>query len=113
MYWTTGIVTAFGVLLILGGSIGYVQKQSLISLLSGALSGTVLLVTAYAIHRGTHRAHYLALLLAMLFTLFFHLRYVWTAALFPNGVMALISCLVTVALLILRPSYRSGPTPRE
>lgn len=112
MYWTTGIVAAFGALLILGGSIGYVQKQSLISLLSGILAGTVLLVTAYAIHKGTHRAHYLALLLAMLFTLFFHLRYVWTAALFPNGAMALISCMVTVALLILRPSYRNGPPPK-
>lgn len=105
MKWTKWIVAVFGALLIIGGCIGYVQKQSLISLLSGALFGTVLLVTAFAIHKGTHKAHYVALLLAMAFTLFFHLRYIWTAVFFPSGAMALLSCLVTVALLILRPAY--------
>lgn len=107
MSWTTWIVAAFGAFMILGGSIGYIQKQSLISLFSGALFGTVLLATAYAIYRGAYKAHYLALLLAMGFTLFFHLRYIWTSAFFPNGIMALISCLVTVALLILRPTNKS------
>lgn len=106
MSWTTWIVAAFGAFMILGGSIGYIQKQSLISLFSGALFGTILLAMAYAIYRGAYKAHYLALLLAMALTLFFHLRYVWSAAFFPNGIMALISCLVSVALLILRPAHQ-------
>ena len=107
MRLTTWIVAAYGVLLILGGLFGYASKQSLMSLVSGSAFGVVLLLTAFAMHRDTYRAHYLALLLAMLFTLFFQLRYMWTANFFPNAIMALISCLVSVALLILRPTHRS------
>lgn len=101
--WTIAI---FGIIVIVGGLIGYVQAHSLISLLSGLFFGIALLGSAYAISKGYNRAHYIAVLLALLLTAFFHYRYVKTGVFFPSAFMAILSALVTVWLLISRPRRR-------
>lgn len=97
------VIAIFGAVVILGGVIGYLQAQSLISLFAGTFFGIALLSSALAIMKGVNVAHYIALLIAVLLTAFFHWRYLRTGAFLPGGLMAIVSCLVSVWLLILRP----------
>ena len=99
------IIAVFGAIVLLGGIIGYVQAKSLASLFSGTILGVALLSSAIALLKNVNTAHYVAMLIAALLTIFFHYRYLETGAVVP-ALMAVTSCLVTVALLILRPKRR-------
>lgn len=97
------IIAIFGAIVMLGGAIGYFQAQSLISLVVGSFFGIALLMSAFALMNGINTAHYVALLLAVLLTLFFHYRFLQTGAFMPAGMLAMLSCIVSVCLLVLRP----------
>lgn len=101
------LIAAFGVVIMAGGIVGYLQSQSLISLITGSLFGLALLASAFAITRGVRVAHYVALLLAATLTAFFHWRFVKTEVFLPSGLLAIISCFVSVALLVFRPRKKA------
>ncbi len=96
----------YGVLVLVGGVIGYQKVQSLPSLISGLVFGIALLTAAFGTWRGFISAHYTAIALTIVLTLFFHYRFVVTQTFMPAGMMAIVSILALIGMFIWRPVSR-------
>ncbi len=101
---TATIVFVYGLLIILGGIIGYVKGGSHFSVISGSLFGIALLVCAYLISKKHLVAQYVALGLTFLLDGIFTYRFAKTLSFFPAGFLSLISLaiLIVIALKIRR-----------
>ncbi len=97
----TGIfVLLYGVLVILGGVIGFLKANSLVSLLMGVSFGIVVAVSGYFILQGKTRALYWAFGFSLILLAVFLLRYWQTHAMMPSGMMAILSFIVCVMLFL-------------
>lgn len=85
---------AYGILAIIGGIIGYIQAQSQISLVSGVISGLLLLVAAYFQIQGQAWALIVAVLVTGILVIFFALRFAKTRKFMPGGLMVILGMLV-------------------
>lgn len=101
---TATIVFAFGLLIALGGIMGFVKSGSQASLVSGSVFGLALMVSAHFISRGKIGAQYIALGLTFLLDALFTYRYAKSLHFFPAGFLSLASLavLIVVALKIRR-----------
>lgn len=101
---TATIVFVYGLLIILGGIMGYVKGCSSMSLVSGASFGTGLLLSAYFISKGKIAAQYFALLMTFLLDGIFTYRFAKTLHFIPAGFLSLFSLavLIVIALKIRR-----------
>lgn len=101
---TATIVFVYGLLIALGGLMGYLKGGSHMSLISGASFGAALLICAYFISKGKIAAQYLALLLTFLLDGLFTYRFAKTLHFFPTGFLSLFSLaiLIVIALKIRR-----------
>jgi uncharacterized membrane protein (UPF0136 family) len=101
---TATIVFVFGLLIALGGVMGYVKGGSQASLISGIVFGPALVISAYFISKGKIAAQYAALVLTFLLDSIFTYRFAKTLSFFPAGFLSLASLavLIVVALKIRR-----------
>lgn len=101
---TATIVFVFGLLIALGGIMGFVKSGSQASLISGSVFGLALIVSAYFISRGKIAAQYIALGLTFILDALFTYRYAKSLHFFPAGFLSLASLavLIVVALKIRR-----------
>ncbi len=101
---TATIVFVFGLLIALGGIMGFVKSGSQASLVSGSVFGLALIVSAYFISQGKIAAQYIALSLTFLLDALFTYRYAKSLHFFPAGFLSLASLavLIVVALKIRR-----------
>jgi uncharacterized membrane protein (UPF0136 family) len=101
---TATIVFVFGLLITLGGLMGYVKSGSQASLISGSLFGIILIGCAYFISKGKIAAQYIALASTFLLDGIFTYRFAKTLHFFPAGFLSLASLavLIVVALKIRR-----------
>ena len=101
---TATIVFVYGLLIFIGGLIGYIKGSSHASLISGSVFGAALLLSAYLISKGKLMAQYFALGLTFLLDALFTYRYAKTLNFFPAGFLSLLSLavLIVVALKIRR-----------
>ncbi len=101
---TATIVFIFGLLIALGGLMGYVKSGSQASLISGSLFGIILIGCAYFISKGKIAAQYTALASTFLLDGIFTYRFAKTLHFFPAGFLSLASLavLIVVALKIRR-----------
>ena len=81
---------AYGVLAFLGGIIGYIQAKSLVSLLSGSISGLLLILAAYFQLQGQTWGSILALIVTAVLVIVFAVRLVKTRKFMPAGLMAIL-----------------------
>ena len=90
-----GIVAAFayGILAIAGGVIGYIQATSRVSLLSGSISGLLLILAAYFQLQGQTWGSILAVLVTAVLVVFFAFRMVKTRKFMPAGLMTILGIL--------------------
>lgn len=98
----TILLIGYGILLLIGGLIGYLKAHSWPSLLMGGLSGGLALLCAYTLQRGVALAETASKLLSGCLMLFFSYRFLLTFKFFPSGLMAIISLLVLSALLFCK-----------
>jgi uncharacterized membrane protein (UPF0136 family) len=78
------IATAFyGLISIVGGVIGYWKSQSKISLISGIISGLLLLILARMIYLGNQSANFIAAIIVSLLIIVFISRWLKTKKLIP------------------------------
>jgi len=94
----TLIVTAYAVLVSLGGVLGFVKAKSLPSLIGGEVGFVALAVAAYGLYRGQVWGLQAALVLILALMVFFAVRYVRTRAFMPGGLMAILSLLALVGV---------------
>jgi len=101
---TATIVFVFGLLIALGGIMGYVKSGSQASLISGSSFGIILAISAYFISQGKIAAQYIALASTFLLDAIFTYRFAKTLHFFPAGFLSLASLavLIVVALKIRR-----------
>ncbi len=74
MKLTGGIVLAYGVVVMLGGLIGYLMADSLPSLFAGTLSGAALVAAGMGILRNSKVAFLVSLVVTVLLSVFFVFR---------------------------------------
>lgn len=98
---TLGIVAAFvyGVLAIVGGFIGYRNAGSQVSLITGSISGLLLVFTAVVQLLGQTWGLILAIIVTAVLVVFFTLRLSKTRKFMPAGLMTLLG-VVALAMMV-------------
>ncbi|PHM07365.1 TMEM14 family protein [Nostoc sp. 'Peltigera malacea cyanobiont' DB3992] len=96
-----GIVAAFvyGILAIVGGVIGYIQATSRVSLLSGSISGLLLILAAYFQLQGQTWGAILAVLVTAVLVVVFAFRLAKTRKFMPAGLMTILGMLALAVMV--------------
>lgn len=94
------ISIAYGVMAGLGGVLGYVKASSQTSLLSGSLSGILLVISGIAQQQGATWGLPLAIGVTILLIIVFSVRFVKTRKLMPAGLMVIAGILALAGLLL-------------
>ncbi|MDZ7960736.1 MAG: TMEM14 family protein [Aulosira sp. DedQUE10] len=96
-----GIVAAlvYGILALIGGIIGYVQASSKVSLLSGTISGLLLIFAAFLQLQGQIWGLFAAALITAVLVVFFSLRLAKTRKFMPSGLMVILGVLALVLMV--------------
>lgn len=84
-----GIIAAiaYGLLALIGGVMGYQKAKSKISLISGAVSGLILILSGVLAFKGIEAGLILAALISALLVVVFALRLAKTKKMMPAGLM--------------------------
>lgn len=95
------IIAAFlyGILAIAGGIIGYTQARSRVSLLSGSISGLLLILAAYLQLQGQTWGSILAVLVTGVLVVVFAFRLAKTRKFMPAGLMTILGMLSLVVMV--------------
>ncbi|BAZ41703.1 hypothetical protein NIES4101_76710 [Calothrix sp. NIES-4101] len=92
---------AYGILAMIGGIIGYVQSQSKISLISGTISGSLLVIAGFLQVQGLEFAFVFASVITAVLVVIFAIRLKKTRKLMPAGLMTGLG-MVTLVLILSR-----------
>lgn len=93
----------YGILTIVGGIIGYLKAGSSASLIAGALSGVLIILSAVALLKGKPFGYYGLVSLSGILLVFFGIRFLKAFVFMPAGLMLVLSAIVLAGLLIKRP----------
>lgn len=96
----TWSILIYGLVVLLGGVMGYVKAKSQVSLLSGVGSGIALLVAWFVCRQNPWVGLGLATLLGLVLFIVFVIRFFKTRAFMPAGLMMLFSLAATVVFLL-------------
>jgi uncharacterized membrane protein (UPF0136 family) len=94
------IVIAYGILVLIGGVIGFIKAQSTPSLFVGSIFACLLIGAGIGIFNRVRACIYLALISTLFLGCFFAYRFFLTYKMMPSGIMTLISGLIFIALLL-------------
>jgi len=94
------IVYVYAVLVMVGGTIGFLKAKSLPSLIMGEIGGLALIAAGYALGSGLNWGLPLAIILSAFLLVFFSIRYFRTRAFMPGGLMAILSLLALAGVLL-------------
>lgn len=109
MKFTGMIVTAYGLIVALGGLVGYLTAESLASLIAGSLFGALLFASGLGLCRSSIVAYFTGTILSLSLTVFFSIRYYHTQKMMPGGMMAIISALIFLMLLTAKGRPKKKP----
>lgn len=90
----------YGLVVLLGGVMGYVKAKSQVSLLSGIGSGIALVVAWFVCRQIPQVGLGLATLLALVLSIVFVIRFLKTRAFMPSGLMMVFSLAATVLFVL-------------
>ncbi len=89
----------YGIVSLIGGLVGYLKAGSKISLISGGISGLLLLICSYFLSIGVNWALFLAVVITVTLIIVFSLRLQKTRKFMPSGLMIALGVVVLVFLL--------------
>jgi uncharacterized membrane protein (UPF0136 family) len=92
-------ISLFAVILIIGGFMGFIKAQSLVSLIVSSVFGCILLISAVFIYKDKLPGLYTATFSILVLHLFFLYRFFKTFKLMPAGLMVLLTTLLGAPLL--------------
>ncbi|MDZ8227374.1 TMEM14 family protein [Nostoc sp. ChiVER01] len=90
---------AYGILAIAGGIIGYIQARSKVSLVSGSISGLLLVLAAYFQLQGQSWGSILAVIVTGVLVVVFAVRLAKTRKFMPAGLMTILG-MVTLGVMV-------------
>lgn len=93
------VIIVYGLLVIVGGVIGYTKAKSQASLISGGISGILLVISGVLMFKGIAAASYFALLISLTLLVVFTQRFSAKRAFMPAGLMLILSLLASVVLI--------------
>lgn len=99
------ITLIYGLLILIGGIMGHIKAQSRISLLTGVVFGTLLLLSSWALFKGMKVGVYASLVLTVGLLAVFIWRYSQTFKIFPPLIMGIVSAITLVLLLVNLKSH--------
>ncbi len=89
-------IWVYGVIMILGGIMGFVKVGSKASLISGVGMGLALLACGYGVSQGSYDSLVVAEVIAALLVVLFAIRYAKTRRFMPGGMLAVLSLVAVV-----------------
>lgn len=89
----------YGIFAIIGGIIGYKTALSKVSLISGTISGLLLLVAAYLQLTGQNWGFILAVIITSILVIVFAIRLFKTRKFMPAGLMIVLGLVALVVML--------------
>lgn len=95
-------VLGYGLIVMLGGLIGYLTADSWVSLFAGTICGAILVAGGMGIVRNSLYAYFVSLGMTTVLAIFFIFRYITTEKLMPAGIMTGMSVLILLLLLVTR-----------
>ncbi|MGB3672705.1 MAG: TMEM14 family protein [Phormidesmis sp.] len=95
------VTLIYGILAIVGGAIGYKQAGSQVSLISGAISGLLLLIGAYLLFGGSSAGALLAGIVSLVLVIVFSIRLAKTRKFMPAGLMIILGVVNLISLWTL------------
>ncbi|MDN3506446.1 MAG: TMEM14 family protein [Simkaniaceae bacterium] len=96
--WITFI---YGIIILLGGFMGYTQAASTTSLIMGLVFGVLLLIAAGGMLKNHLLPAYFGIILILLLDAFFTYRWLFTFQFIPAGLLSIISTIVLIAVVLL------------
>ncbi|MGB3296977.1 MAG: TMEM14 family protein [Phormidesmis sp.] len=93
----------FGILAIGGGAMGYRQAGSQVSLISGLISGLLLLIGAYLLFGGSPAGPAIAGIVSLLLIVVFGVRLLKTKKFMPAGLMIIVGFINLATLWLTLP----------
>jgi uncharacterized membrane protein (UPF0136 family) len=90
---------SYGIIALIGGIIGYIHATSKVSLLSGSISGLLLIFAAYLQFQGQTWALILAALVTAVLVIFFAFRLAKTRKFMPGGLMIILGMLALAVMV--------------
>jgi uncharacterized membrane protein (UPF0136 family) len=90
---------AYGILAIIGGIIGYLQVKSKVSLISGTISGLILVIAAFLQLQGQGFALVLAAVITGILVVVFAIRLKKTRKFMPAGLMTGLGVITLITIL--------------
>ncbi len=103
------LLFVYGVLLILGGAMGYVKAKSLPSLLAGVICGVIIIITA--LNYTSYDAPWVALLVALVLIILMGRRYIVTRKAMPALLIVVLSVIVAVVQVYILLFIGNGTAP--
>lgn len=97
------VTLLYGILSIVGGAIGYKQAGSQVSLISGFVSGLLLLVGAYLLFGGAPLGPLLSAIVTLLLVIVFTIRLAKTRKFMPAGLMIIVGVINLTTLWLTLP----------
>ncbi len=97
------VTLLYGILSIVGGAIGYKQAGSQVSLISGFVSGLLLLVGAYLLFGGAALGPVLSAVISLLLVVVFAMRLAKTRKFMPAGLMIIVGIINLATLWLTVP----------
>jgi len=100
MHIASMIVYIYAILVMIGGTIGFLKAKSPPSLIMGEISGLALIAAGYSLGKGLTWALPMALVLSGGLLIFFSVRYIRNRAFMPSGLMGILSLLAVIGILL-------------
>lgn len=97
------VVITYGLLMLIGGIIGFMVAGSTASLITGGVFSALLVASGIGMLKKSVVARFSAIGLSLLLTFFFSYRFYITKAFMPSALMMLVSLIVLIALGIAQP----------
>ncbi len=95
------VTLIYGILAIVGGAIGYQQAGSQASLISGVISGFLLLIAAYMLYGRSPAGPLLAGVVSLVLVIVFIIRLAKTRKFMPAGLMIIVGVINLISLSTL------------
>lgn len=102
MNWRTALLVAYGLLLFVGGMIGFATAHSLPSLIMGTISTLIVFICAWGFLKTKPWAFIASQSISWVLVAFFSYRFFITLKMMPAGMMSIISLIVAGTLFLAR-----------